>query len=93
MKIIEILQRSDIETMYHDRDPDMGVFTVDDYQTVYMNLINAWNKLEESFSDEQMDLYDKCYFPVKQIHEEIIRKMEFERGFKMAMRIMCESLG
>lgn len=93
MKIIEILQREEFESQYNDSDPDTGMFSTSDYGNIHMNLHNAWDKLEETFSDEQIELYEKCYMPVAQIYEAMTRKIEFERGFKLAMKIMCESLG
>ena len=93
MKIIEILQRADIESQYNESNPDTGIFSSEDYTIVQMNLNNAWERLEESFSEEQIELYERCYLPVEQIYNELVKKIEFERGFKMAMHIMCDGLG
>ena len=91
MKILNILQREDLESHYDEQDPDTGIFTLNDMDNVKMNYCTAWNRLEETLTEEQLELYEN-YRHLKFLYEELALKQEFERGFKLAMKIMVESM-
>lgn len=91
MKILNILQREDLESQYEEQDPDTGTFTSKDIDNVNINRCNAWRRFQETLTEDQIEAYEN-YRSLDLIYEDLRLKEEFERGFKLAMKIMVESM-
>ena len=90
MKAIKILQEVDFE---HRCDAlyDTTGYTVKNLDLVDSRRCDAERELEETLTPEQRQMFEQYLF-LEQIYKELASEFDFQSGFKLATRIMAESM-
>ena len=91
MTVLKILQDAYLEYYYDQPNDDTNGFTTKDLDNVHTNMCNAFNKFQSTLTPKQLELYED-YANINLIHEQLCLEKEFQRGFKLAVKIMTESM-
>ena len=91
MKMLDILQSEDFECMYSLKENSIENWSEEDFQRLFNTVNCTWKDLYNTFSDEQKALA-KCFNDASEVTLMLLRRREFRRGFKIATKIMMESL-
>jgi hypothetical protein len=90
MKILEILQREEPERYCDEANEETCGFTINESGQVSENCRNLWGLFYNTLTPEQKALYQN-YQNVKEIYDTLESQATYQKGFKLAMRIMIES--
>lgn len=91
MKLLDILQGDDFDMLCEEAVFDDETYTVEEISDALNAQALSRSKLLEMLSDEQKAKAESYIYATYQ-YESVMAKKEFRRGFKLAMKLMAESM-
>ena len=91
MKLLDILQGDDFDMLCEEAIFDDETYTVEEISDALNAQALSRSKLLEMLSDEQKAKAESYIYATYQ-YESVMAKKEFRRGFKLAMKLMAESM-
>ena len=90
MNLLEILQLESLEKYYVETDFRTCGYSLQDIDLVEDNCNKLWSEFYATLTPDQKNLYAK-YNEIKDVHNVLVSKVTYQKGFRLAIKIMTES--